>query len=191
MKFSFFLTFSSLILFNTFAVNLSSKAQNQKNLQNCNNIESLDAKPSKTTKTIKLEKFGIKIQIPSNYRTMLLNDGSVSIVDPATFEAIRCKAPMGVYTFDIKFLKNPQNLSLEQLAKSKYTMYEDGLIDIYNYNQNGMKARGIDFSNGGSSAYALFNITGVDKVVEMSAGCDCTVDKTDVIKYLEVTEPID
>ena len=190
MKFNFLLTLTSLILLNTVAVDLPSKAQNKENFQSCNNLESLDAQPSKTTRTIELKKFGIKIKIPSNYRTMLLNDGSVSIVDPATFEAIRCKAQHGIYTFDIGFLKNPQNLSLEQLARSKYSMYEDGIIDIHNYNQNGIKARVIDFRNGGSGAYALFDIPDGDQVVEMSVGCDCTVDRRDVIKYLKVTQPI-
>ena len=189
-NFSLFSALTSLTLLNTVAINLPASAQNQKNSQSCNNIEAFAEEPSKTTKTIKLEKFGIKIKIPSNYRTMLLNDGSVNIVDPYTFHALRCKAQHGVYTFNIDLLDNPKNLSLEQLARFKYSMYNDGLFNIYNYSENGIIGKVVEFKNGGSSAYALFNVPGVDKVVEMSAGCDCTVDRRDVIKYLKVTQPI-
>lgn len=42
-------------------------------------------------------------------------------------------------------------------------------------------------AQGGYGAYGIFNVPGKD-VIEMSAGCDCEVDKTSVIEYLQTTE---
>ncbi|HLP87680.1 MAG TPA: hypothetical protein VK184_03605 [Nostocaceae cyanobacterium] len=139
--------------------------------------------PSKTTKTLELRKFGIKIKIPTNYRSMLLNDGSVAILDPGSFEAMRCAAPHGFYGFYIQLLPNPNNLSLAELARTKYSSAESGTMKVQNYNFNNTKALLIDFE-GGYSSYGIFNVPGKG-VIEMSAGCDCPVDRNDIISYLK------
>ncbi len=151
----------------------------------CGNTEVVEA--SKTTRTLELKKFGIKVKIPSNYRTMLRNDGSIRILDPSAFEATKCAAPHGIYFFDIKLVPNSKKLSLLELAKSSYTKQEGANMKLHNYNINNIEAVLID-SEGGYGAYGIFKAPGVNGVVEMSAGCDCEVDKTDIIRYLEVTE---
>jgi hypothetical protein len=152
----------------------------------CGNTGEVQA--SKTSRTVELKKFGIKIKIPSNYRTILRNDGSVMIVDPDSYEAIKCAAPRGLYYFSIKRLPNPKKLSLLELAKGSSKQITNEPTNIHNYSFNNTQALIID-AQGGYVAYGIFNVSGKG-VIEMSATCDCEVDKTDIIKYLEVTELI-
>jgi hypothetical protein len=149
----------------------------------CGNTDEVQA--STTSRTVELKKFGIKIKIPSNYRTMLRNDGSVMILDPGSYEAVRCAAPRGLYYFSIKLLPNPKKLSLLQLAKISYPNITDETANLHNYSFNNTQALIID-SQGGYGAYGIFNVPGKG-VIEMSAACDCEVDKTDIIKYLQTT----
>lgn len=189
-NFTVFLSLIGIALLNIIAIDLPLKAQNKQKTE-CRNLDALaEEETSQTTRTIKLDKFGIKIEIPSNYKTMLRNDGSVSILHPYTFEVIRCKYAQGIYDFYIQLLDNPKNLSLEQLARSsKASGY--GVINTHKYNKNGIKAVVVDFTGGsGSYAYALFNVPGIDKVVSMSASCDCDVDKAGIVFYLDKTEYI-
>ncbi|AFZ61203.1 hypothetical protein H6G54_29180 [Anabaena cylindrica FACHB-243] len=150
----------------------------------CGNTEPVEA--SKTTRTIKLKQFGIKVKIPANFRTILRKDGSVMILDPGSYEAMRCRAPHGIYSFSIKSLPNPQQLSLLELAKISYPNITGETPNIHNYSFNNTQALIID-AQGGYGAYGIFNVPGKG-VIEMSAGCDCEVDKTCVIEYLQTTE---
>ncbi|MTJ14948.1 hypothetical protein FJR11_20680 [Anabaena sp. UHCC 0187] len=152
--------------------------------QKCGNTDEVQA--STTTRTIEFKKFGIKIKIPSNYRTMLRNDGSVMILDPGSYEAVRCAAPRGLYYFSIKLLPNPKKLSLLELAKGSSKQITNEPTNIHNYSLKDTQALIID-AKSGYGAYGIFNVPGKG-VVEMSANCDCEVDKTDIIKYLKDTE---
>ncbi|MTJ14794.1 hypothetical protein FJR11_19885 [Anabaena sp. UHCC 0187] len=150
----------------------------------CGNTKPVEA--NKTTRTIKLKQFGIKVKIPANYRTTVRNDGSIIILDPGSHEAMRCRAPHGIYSFSIKTLPNPQKLSLLELAKISYPNITGETPNITNYSFNNTQALIID-AKGGYSAYGIFNVPSKG-VIEMSAGCDCEVDKTSVIEYLQTTE---
>ncbi|BDA71657.1 hypothetical protein CAL7716_058230 [Calothrix sp. PCC 7716] len=151
-------------------------------VQKCGNTEAV--KPSKTSKTVRFPKFGIKVKIPSNYKTFPRKDGSISILDPGSYEAVRCQAPHGLYSFNIKLLPNPKNLSLQAFAKSSY---KGQLKKVYDYNQNNIQALLIE-SQSGYSAYGIFKVPSIKGIIEMNAGCDCDVNRTDVIDYLKVTE---
>lgn len=172
---------SLIFIFDTTLNVLPSVAQ-----EKCGDTQPVEA--SKTTRTLELKKFGIRIKIPFNFRTILRNDGSVSILDPGSFEAVKCKAPHGIYYFNIQLLPNPKKLSLVELARTSYSAALGGPIKLHNYKLKDTQALVID-SQGAYGAYGIFNVPGKG-VVEMSGACDCEVDKTDIIKYLEVTELI-
>ncbi|RUT04223.1 hypothetical protein DSM106972_044510 [Dulcicalothrix desertica PCC 7102] len=196
MNCRFVLVITSLVLLNTGVPNYSNlpvlahnknilKKQNSITVaQRCGNTEAV--KPSKTSKTVRFPKFGIKVKIPSNYKTFPRKDGSISILDPGSYEAVRCQAPHGLYSFNIKLLPNSKNLSLQAFAKSAY---EGQLKRVYDYNQNNIRALLID-SESGYSAYGIFKVRGVKGIVEMNASCDCDVSRTNIIDYLKVTELI-
>lgn len=48
--------------------------------------------PADDRRELTLEQFGVSVMIPENYRAILRNDGSVQVVDPGTFNLIRCEA---------------------------------------------------------------------------------------------------
>ena len=86
----------------------------------------VDSVPAaETTRKLKLEKFGIELTIPSNYRAMLLNNGDVQIVDPGTYKMIHCRAKgakvlgRGYYSTVIRKVEKPDNLTLYQLIQNK------------------------------------------------------------------------
>ncbi|RUS92364.1 hypothetical protein DSM106972_099380 [Dulcicalothrix desertica PCC 7102] len=58
---------------------------------------------------------------------------------------------------------------------------------VYDYNQNNIKALLIDFK-GGYGASGIFKVPSVKGIIEMTASCDCEVDRKDVVDYLKVTE---
>jgi hypothetical protein len=193
-NFLFVLTISSLTLLSTNSALSYLPAQAKGNIlknevlliatKKCGNTNPV--KPSKTTKTVKFPQYGIKVKIPSNFKTITRKDGYMSILDPGTYEAVKCQAPHGIYSFNIDVLPNPKNLSLQAFAKSNY---KNQPMRVHNYSQNNIKALLLD-SEGGYSSYGIFKVPSVKGIVEMNASCDCEVDKTDIISYLKVTELI-
>ncbi|ASC71330.1 hypothetical protein XM38_022820 [Halomicronema hongdechloris C2206] len=51
--------------------------------------------PAEDTRRLTLEQFGVALSIPANYRAILRNDGSVQVVDPGTYNLIRCQIQGG------------------------------------------------------------------------------------------------
>lgn len=61
-----------------------------------NPCENTDVVPATDTqRELTLEQFGVAVEIPENYRAILRNDGSVQVVDPGTYNLIRCEATGG------------------------------------------------------------------------------------------------
>jgi hypothetical protein len=59
----------------------------------CQDTEPVPA--ADTLRELELDQFGVAVMIPENYRAILRNDGSVQIVDPGTYNLIRCEAMGG------------------------------------------------------------------------------------------------
>lgn len=70
----------------------SSQAQTERRCEFDGNFEPA----SETNRTVELPDFDMTIEIPSNYRTMKRQDGSVQIVHPDTFEFFQCTAQGGI-----------------------------------------------------------------------------------------------
>ena len=70
----------------------SSQAQTERRCEFDGNFEPA----SETNRTVELPDFDITIEIPSNYRTMQGQDGSVQIVHPNYFEFFQCIAQGGI-----------------------------------------------------------------------------------------------
>lgn len=79
--------------------------------------------PSEEMRELTLEQFGISVMIPENYRAILLNNGAVQIVDPGTYNLIRCEAmggdPLGRGYSEllIRGESRPDDMSLEDLVR--------------------------------------------------------------------------
>lgn len=76
-----------------------------------------------TTRNAAFQTFGIQVTIPSNYRTMLFNDGSIHIVDPWTFTNLTCLAQglpgaaAEYNTQEFRIVENPQGLTPADFAE--------------------------------------------------------------------------
>jgi len=82
-------TLLAFALSSIISLNLPARAETQTNIVHCGVVVEQD---SKLKKTIRLEKFGIAMQVPANYRAIAITDGSVTIVDNGTYKAINCHA---------------------------------------------------------------------------------------------------
>lgn len=126
---------------------------------------------SSKNRTVSLPQFGIAIDIPDNYRTMLRNDGSVAILDPTVYELLKCianggSAPGGGFSSQlIELIPNPSKLPILELA----SQYRSG-DSITRHRLQGLD--GYILANGFSTSYWV-EIPGVNGVVVFSDYCDC------------------
>lgn len=76
-----------------------------------------------TTRKATFESFDVQVVIPSNYRAMLFNDGSIQVVDPWTFNNFACiaqglPAARAEYnTQEFRLIHNPNDLTPADFAE--------------------------------------------------------------------------
>lgn len=76
-----------------------------------------------TTRQATLKPFSLQVVIPSNYRAMLFNDGSIHVVDPWTFTNFTClanglPAARAEYnTQEFRLVENPNGLTPADFAE--------------------------------------------------------------------------
>ena len=138
---------------------------------------------SSTNRTVSLPQFGIAIDIPDNYRTMLRNDGSVAILDPTVYELLKCianggSAPgMGFSSELIELIPNPSELPILELA----SQYQSG-DSVSLHHLQGLE--GYILANGFSASYWV-EIPGINGVVVFSDYCDCGADINENIEFMQ------
>ena len=76
---------------------------------------------SKNFRTIKLEHYGIEVDIPSNYRSIKEQDGSVKILHPNYFALFQCiknggRGGQGYESLDINLIDRDSSMSLKKQA---------------------------------------------------------------------------
>ena len=120
----FSLIVGGAIAFSAPVFNLPAFSQDA-NAQNC--LQALDYNPATTTtRSVELEQFGIRITIPSTYRTMLHNDGTVGIYPPGSYLHLQCLAKgFEVLGTDVilgetlTLRSNPEDLTLDEFAAKR------------------------------------------------------------------------
>lgn len=143
--------------------------------------------PSTQTRTVALKQFGIKIQIPENYKTLLRNDGSVMILNPVDYDLIACTTRggyggRGFYHSFVKSIPNPKNLPLESFARSQYK--SDSFIELYK--SSDLQRVLVDIPSPAFRSSAFFvKIPGLQNIVQIGAGCDCDISPADVKRFLQ------
>ncbi len=130
--------------------------------------------PVKTTKKIELKQFGIKVEIPSNFRTMLDKNGKVEIVDPGTFKMLQCFARGGKgggrgYGSDsFMIIANSQNITPKQAAQRELNKLTDGIPSISTQNWKNIEVTILEIKDVGVDRglgyYKLPNINGVVQI---------------------------
>ena len=147
-----------------------------------------------TTRDLELEQFGVELAIPSNFRAILLNNGTVKIVDPGTFELLACIARggealgRGYAQTRVRAVENPDNLELRQLVEQN--IRENQAISPYQLDgQPGYLVA--QASNGQPvgipDSYAAFWLETDEApgAVVISRSCDCSGQRDRLIALLE------
>ncbi len=152
--------------------------------------------PAKTLRTVKLPTLGISIDIPSNYRIIQRQSGSIEIVSPEEFEFLQCIAKHGTrgllgggrYAEWLKPLTQSEAmLKLEQDRQSDRQIYPynkgnlEGFISANSRLDFGVSFVGriSDASTGQSTGY-----------FEVVVYCDCPVELSDLLDLLERIKPL-
>jgi hypothetical protein len=129
---------------------------------------------AETTRELKLPQFGVALTIPSNFRSILRNNGAVEIVNPGTYQVLTCVAQggqalgRGYTSIIVRSANNSKNLELQQFVEQNTRL--QGQISPYALgNQSGYLVQ----SRSDSSAQFWFKPVDRSDVVVISAGCDC------------------
>jgi hypothetical protein len=166
-----------------------------------------DLEPAASTyRTVTLPGFGIEVDIPSNYRTMRFQDGTVAILHPDDFEHIQCvtrigRGGRGLYSERIQRVERDNSLSLrEQAVRSVgYKVDESGnriptADEIIDYSQNGLSGYIVVTSNaersGWSSAVFMGTTPNTNQVLRIFVSCDCAVEVEDLTELLSRTRAL-
>lgn len=161
----------------------------------CGSDENFE-KPASTTRTLKLEKFGIAVKIPSNYRAMKKQDGSVEILHPNTFKRLQCLAQGGqghggYYSKRIQLVKDDLTMNLRKQAL-KYAdesintsgEFKPEVKNIFSYKNHDISGY-VVASKSGYSVFFLGTIPNSSKLLKVSAVCDCQVKTKDITSLLD------
>ncbi|MCA6522071.1 MAG: hypothetical protein IM596_09505 [Pseudanabaena sp. M051S1SP2A07QC] len=135
---------------------------------------------SKNFRTIKLYHYGIEVAIPSNYRSIKEQDGSIKIVHPNYFAVFQCinnggRGGQGYESQDIKLIDRDNSMSLKEQAifavgyrSNSRGEKEPVPVDIFNY-QVGEIAGYIVASKIGKASAFTGLIRGSNKILQVSS----------------------
>ncbi|WP_156119994.1 hypothetical protein [Leptolyngbya sp. KIOST-1] len=153
-----------------------------------------------TTRELELKQFGVELAIPSNFRAMLLNSGTVKIVDPGTYELLVCIARggealgRGYAQTRVRTEENPDNLDLRQLVEQN--IHENQDISPYSFDgQQGylVTQASNDQPVGIPDSYAALWIETDEAhgAVVISRSCDCSGQRDRLLSLLERSTMLD
>jgi hypothetical protein len=143
--------------------------------------------PADTLRTVMLPDFNLSVDIPSNYRAIKLQDGSVEILHPADFEILQCvlrggEAGHGYYSEIIRLVEPDPSLTLREQAiwSVGYQLDSEGdrapaYAQLLPYEGAGGINGYLVESISGYSVTFLGYYNGSDQLLEVNAGCDCGV----------------
>jgi hypothetical protein len=154
------------------------------------NCQKYDRKfePSPENKIVELKRFGIKVQIPKNYRTLLSSKGEVWILNSVDYDLLACFARggrgggRGMYYSFIKSHPN-KGVDLKSLVRSLYGA--NSSIEPYSLSGlTGLLVEESPLSRGLISSSFFIQIPGIQNIVEIGAGCDCDVKAENIKGFL-------
>jgi hypothetical protein len=132
------LILSTLLLINSLGgINNPSK---QAQAQFCRDPRSIPA--DETTRNLELPQFGMTLAIPSNFRAILRNNGTVEVVNPGTYEVLTCVAKggqalgRGYASITVRSLSNSKNLDLQEFVEQDRALLNHAMkfflpVDFY------------------------------------------------------------
>lgn len=170
--------------------------------RSCILIHQTNEVPSSTFRIVRLEKFGIQVRVPENYRAMLNQDGSVSILHPDDFAMLQCIAQggyggRGYYSESIELVKPDPLLSLREQAVwsvgYNYDAWQNKIStaeQIIEYNHPLLSGYIVTSTIGNSVAF-MGSIAGKGEILQVNVNCDCYTSVEDIITLLSRIQPLD
>lgn len=141
---------------------------------------------TETTRELELPQFGVSLTIPSNFRSILRNNGAVEIVNPGTYQVLTCVAQggralgRGYASIIVRSVNNSENLELQQFVGQNTRL--QGQISPYALgDQPGYLVQ----SRSDNSAQFWFKPVDRSDVIRISAGCDCRGMRDRLISILD------
>lgn len=157
--------------------------------------------PAETLRTVDLPDFNLAVEIPSNYRVMKRQDGSVEILHPDDFEMFQCLlrggyGGQGYYSEVIQLVDPDPTLSLREQAiwSVGYQLDSSGdrlpaYAQLLPYEGAGGLNGYVVESISGYGVRFLGTYDGSDRLLEVTARCDCDVPieaATDLLERITV-----
>jgi hypothetical protein len=151
---------------------------------------------SSTLRTITLPDFGITVDIPSNYRAMKREDGSVIILHSRDFELLQCirregqRGPGGSYFQQIQLVEPKNSMSLQQQAEELIGERIDRQGnrvpsgEMIEYKQGDLSGYIITYEPYSYSVVFMGMIPNTEKILRIAVQCDCRVKLEDLMKLL-------
>lgn len=147
---------------------------------------------STVLRTVRLENYGLEVDIPSNYRAMQREDGSVEILHPGDYEMLQCIAQGGYgfggyYSESISQMQRDRSMTLKEQALTLSSSW--GIEQVIDYQDENLSGY-ILISSSGYSVSFLGQIIGREDIVGISVGCDCDVSVDDLKSIISRIRPI-
>ncbi|MEM8505286.1 MAG: hypothetical protein AAF716_19300 [Cyanobacteria bacterium P01_D01_bin.1] len=144
-----------------------------------------------TTRIVEFSSLGTKVTIPENFRTLLYNNGTISILHPVDFNLIQCLTlGLPVYGTDairaerFRLVPNSEELSPQDYAASLtmpgYTLSESSKMQTRNGIQVVIREAFEQKGLGVGIAYAWYQVDDIDGIIEVS-----TTTKKDLLNVLD------
>jgi|SRR6476661_437401 len=141
---------------------------------------------AETTRELELPQFGVTLTIPSNFRSILRNNGAVEIVNPGTYQVLTCVAQggqalgRGYASIIVRSVNNSENLELQKFVEQN-TRLQRQISPYALGDQRGYLVQ----SRSDRSAQFWFKPVDRSDVVVISAGCDCRGTRDRLILLLD------
>lgn len=154
-----------------------------------------DIATATTTRVVEFPSLGTKVTIPTNFRTLLYNDGTIAILHPVDFNLIQCLTlglpVMGTDAIRAKrfrIIPNSEGLSLEDYAANLtmdgFTLSETKTMKTSQGIQVVMRQATDQSRFGLEIAYAWYQPEGVDGIVEVSTSTEAEL--IDVLNQVQL-----
>ncbi|NEO28691.1 MAG: hypothetical protein F6K03_17900 [Kamptonema sp. SIO4C4] len=177
----------------TFSFNFPVQAQTNR----CPEEEKYEGvEPAATSRIVELPDFGIQVEIPSNYRTMLFQNGEVGILHPATFAYIQCVVRgdaygRGFYADIISQIESEPTVELREQAVRYMESNGADVSNLERYEQGELSGYIVEHQGGFSGATFFGFSPKNNNILMIGPSCDCDTDVedlTDLLSRIQVLE---
>ncbi|MDB9316042.1 hypothetical protein PN462_23225 [Spirulina sp. CS-785/01] len=137
-----------------------------------------DVEPAATTRIVEVPQFGIQVEIPNNYRTMLFQNGEVGILHPATFAYIQCVVRgdaygRGFYGEFISTIDSKPTMGLREQAVQYMESNGSDVDNIQEYESGGLSGYILEHRGGFRGATFFGFVPDSNKILMIRPSCDC------------------